>query len=538
MAMTMSRDRGHTRAHTGSARRIWLVGLTIVGAVAGVIFIIILSIVPVSSETARAKVVAVLADRFDAEVDLRSLHVRALPQLRAEGAGLTIRHKGRRDVPPLISIDHFTAEGNVLGIARKHLSLVVLDGLDIEIPPDHNRDPEDEDDSQADSQQAPHTSAAGAFVIDHLQSTNGRLVIIPRNPAKDPKVWAIHDLQMQAVAFDRTMPFKATLRNAAPPGEIGTSGNFGPWHSEEPGRTPVEGRFTFDHADLGVFKGIAGILSARGAFGGTLARLDIHGETDTPQFTVTAAGHPFPLHATYHAIVDGTNGDTRLERIDASFGHTALVAKGDVLGSPGRHGRTVSLDVTMDHARLEDVLQLVVKTPRSPMTGALQLHTTFLLLPGDQDVVHKLQLEGRFSIGETRFTTLDVQDKINELSHRGSGKNLDRPRQRVTSQFAGRFKLAQGTLTIPAVAFDIPGSIIRLTGAYQLEAETLDFSGTLFMDAKVSETTSGFKSLLLKAIDPLFIKAGGGSAVPIKITGNRSDPSFGLDKSRVFKRFR
>lgn len=64
----MSRDR---------ARQIWLVGLTIVGAVVGFVLIIILSIVPVSSETVRAKVVAVLADRFDAEVDLRSLHVGA-----------------------------------------------------------------------------------------------------------------------------------------------------------------------------------------------------------------------------------------------------------------------------------------------------------------------------------------------------------------------------------------------------------------------------------------------------------------------------
>jgi predicted dienelactone hydrolase len=59
------------------ARQIWLVGLTIVGAVVGFVLIIILSIVPVSSETVRAKVVAVLADRFDAEVDLRSLHVGA-----------------------------------------------------------------------------------------------------------------------------------------------------------------------------------------------------------------------------------------------------------------------------------------------------------------------------------------------------------------------------------------------------------------------------------------------------------------------------
>jgi hypothetical protein len=105
----------------------------------------------------------------------------------------------------------------------------------------------------------------------------------------------------------------------------------------------------------------------------------------------------------------------------------------------------------------------------------------------------------------------------------------------VTSQFSGTFKLAHGTVTIPAVAFDVPGSIVRLSGAYQLAPETLDFSGTLFMDVKISETTTGLKSLLLKAVDPLFKRAGGGSAIPIKISGRRSDPSFGLDKGRVFK---
>jgi uncharacterized protein involved in outer membrane biogenesis len=219
-------------------RRIWLVALSIVGAVIAFAIIVVLSIVPISSESARAKVVSVLAARFDAEVDLRSLHVRALPQLRAEGAGLTIRHRGRRDVPPLISIEHFTAEGNVLGILRKHLESAIVDGLDIEIPPDHNRDAEDANTSTAGSEPT-ETTVARAFVIDHLRSTNARFVIIPRDSEKGPKVWATHDLQMQSVSFDRGMPFKATLTNAVPPGEIGTTGSFGPWNSGQPGRTPL-----------------------------------------------------------------------------------------------------------------------------------------------------------------------------------------------------------------------------------------------------------------------------------------------------------
>ena len=77
---------------------------------------------------------------------------------------------------------------------------------------------------------------------------------------------------------------------------------------------------------------------------------------------------------------------------------------------------------------------------------------------------------------------------------------------------------------------------MRLAGTYDLVPETLDFRGTLFLDVKVSQTVTGFKSVLLKIVDPLFKREGGGSAIPIKITGNRDNPSFGLDKGRVFSR--
>jgi hypothetical protein len=278
-------------------------------------------------------------------------------------------------------------------------------------------------------------------------------------------------------------------------------------------------------------------LSARGTFGGTLGRIDIHGEADTPQFTVTAGGHPVPLHTTYHAIVDGTNGNTLLDPVNGSFLNTSLVAKGGVIDTPGEAGRTVTLDITMNRARLEDVLKLAVKAPKPPMTGALQLTTTFVLPRGDQDVVTKLRLDGQFAIAGTHFTNPDVQKQINELSHRSRGKTADQETQRVASQFSGTFTLGDGTLMIQKVTFDIPGALVRLAGTYDLVPETLNFTGTLFMDATISQTTTGFKSTLLKMVDPIFEqKGGGGSEIPIKISGNRNNPSFGLDKGRFFKR--
>src|SRR6185503_10030147 len=129
-----------------------------------------------------------------------------------------------------------------------------------------------------------------AYIIDNLVTADARLVIIPRKENKQPKVWAIHDLHMRNVSFDQPMPFEATLTNGVPPGEIVTKGSFGPWDAGEPGHTPLNGDFTFDKADLGVFEGIGGTLSSRGSFDGSLDYIDVTGETDTPNFVVDVGG--------------------------------------------------------------------------------------------------------------------------------------------------------------------------------------------------------------------------------------------------------
>ena len=81
----------------------------------------------------------------------------------------------------------------------------------------------------------------------------------------------------------------------------------------------------------------------------------------------------------------------------------------------------------------------------------------------------------------------------------------------------------------------MPGAVVSLNGAYSLRRETLAFTGDLFMDAKISQTVTGFKSLLLKVADPLF-RRNGKTRIPLKISGTRDDPQFGLDAKRVFRR--
>ncbi|MES1255776.1 MAG: hypothetical protein ABUS56_09215 [Acidobacteriota bacterium] len=519
--------------------RIWLASGVVLLAAVVLVVAAAVAVGPLGSNHLRRRLAAALGAHLEGEVEIASLRARMWPRFEVAADGLVVRHRGRRDVPPLIVVRSVAVEASLLDVLRRHVRLVTLSGLEIHVPPDHYRDGAADGDRGTTDAANTHTATSTrgrAIVVDTLVTNDAQLSIIPREPAKPPRVWAIHRLRMQSVAFDRAMPFEAALANAVPPGEIGVQGSFGPWQAGKPGQTPLEGTFTLARADLGVFKGISGILSAHGEFGGVLGRIGIHGETDTPRFVVAVGGHPVPLHADYHATVDGTNGDTILDQIDGSFLGTRLVAKGRVVETAGRMGRTVALDVTMDHARLEDVLRLAAKAARPPMTGALELKTRFVLPPGDRDVVEKLRLDGEFAVARVTFTNIDVQHKVNELSHRSRGRAPAVKPDSVVSNFRGRFRLREATLGLDGLTFDMPGARVRLSGTYGLKPGRLDFKGLLSMDAKLSETQRGFKRLLLKAIDPFFKGKGGGSAIPIKIEGSRRAPSFGLDKGRVFKR--
>lgn len=498
--------------------------------------------VPLSSDALRHRIVAELSQRMDADIELGDLDLHLFPRLRASGGALKVRQHGNGD-EPLISVNHFVINADLVGVLRRRVAHVQLVGLKIVIPP--RIKPHDAADAVATTGDRPQTDPAFErnIVVDTLESDDAQLVIMPdqqdQKRGKKPSVWAIHRLKMRDVGAHSAMPFDATLTNAIPPGEIVTSGKFGPWNVDVPGDTSLYGQYTFDHANLDVFHGIGGTLSSRGAFGGALDYIDVNGETDTPNFVIDVGGHPFPMHTKFHTIVDGTNGNTYLKEIDATFLKSSLVARGAVYDE-GAHipGRIVKLDIDMRRARIEDVMQMAVKSSTPPMVGSLTLQTKFELPPGENDVADRLRLDGRFAIADARFANLDVQGKIDELSQKSRGQAVAQQRSRVLSNFEGRFTLGGGKLTLPSLMFEVPGAQVKIVGGYGLKSETLDFRGLMLMDAKISQTQGGFKRLLLKVVDPFFRRKDGkvGSAVPFKINGKRNDPQFGLDFGRVFKR--
>ncbi len=504
---------------------LWILG----GAALGFIAVLIILSIAISR---RAHIWAAdwMSQQYHSQVELAAFRVNIpFPLVQCEGDNLVLHFQGRQDLPPLIEVTHFTMRTSLWGLLRRtrRIEYLKLEGLQINVPPREEQ-----------INGGPFSNFKHKFHavrLDQIVSENAVLRILTNKPGKDPLEFDIQHLLLNSSNNDGALNFIATLTNPRPPGEIVSHGTFGPWNPDTPSLTPVSGNYDFQKADLSVFPGIAGILNSKGTYQGVLEQIRVDGTTDTPDFRVTRAGHPVDLSTTFHAIVDGTDGDTYLQPVEAHLGESVLVAQGSVEGKKGTKGKTVTLEVTASHARIEDLLRLAMSASPS-MSGPIQLKTKFNLAPGTKEVPDRLKLDGSFDLGSVHFTNGAMQQKIDNMSKRSEGKPKEvvKPQDAtseddVATAMRGDFKLDQGTLSLSMLNFSIPGADVQLGGTYTLDQEMMDLHGRVKLQAKLSQTTTGVKSFFLKLADPLFSKGGNGSVVPIKITGSVQHPHYGLD---------
>jgi hypothetical protein len=533
MAIVQDSVRG-TSKKAGQARlwnmRLWkwigVVALMLVAGAAVMVRLVIARAQPIL----RNRVIETLSNRFNSRVELASFRVSVANGIEVSGDGLRIF--GTEDpnpyepgVQPLIGVQEFRFQTAWPSLFRSavHVDTVFVKGLELNIPPKEGW--------RKMTDIGARTRKMTVFV-DHFVCEDTKLVINTANPHKPPLEFAIGDLKMKDIGPGQPFQFDAILVNPKPVGNIQSRGQFGPWRQESPRDTPVQGDYSFTNANLSTINGIGGTLSSTGQYSGTLGKIAVHGETDTPDFRIATSGRALPLHTEFHAIVDGTSGDTYLRPVNARFLRSAFTANGSVVRVSEPHGHDIELNVVLDHARIEDVLELGVGTDPPVMSGPVEMNTRLSLPPGAAQVAERLRLAGTFHVLRAHFTNENVQQKLDTLSLRSQGK----PRQAqahvqedVPVDLQGVFTLKDGSLSFSALHFLIPGTHLDMTGGYTLDGQRFDFRGTARLEAKVSHMTTGWKSLLLKPIDPFFRKDGAGTEVPIKITGTKSEPHFGLD---------
>jgi hypothetical protein len=525
----------------------------------------------------RASLISHLQQRFHSKVELDDLKVSVLDGFWVEGRGLRIWLPGADNpdtagtepwlTQPWIVVDKmkFHAAWRILPGKPIDISVIHVEGARIQLPPKEDRPQfnKSSTDPRVSSGQPVEGTKSSFFtmpriVIHQVECQQAHLIIEhrqqPGKPAKLPLDFELKQIKIVPDGSGGPASFSVDMINAKPIGTIHSTGHVGPIASTtpfDPGDFPVDGDYGFTNADLGTIKGIAGILSSTGHYTGTLRRIEVDGQTQTPDFRLDRVrkGTGLPLNTRFHAIVDGTNGNTHLDPVDATLGRTHFIATGDVLraqdapnAKPGDHGHDITLDVTMDKGYIDDILAIAADAEAPFMTGSLTLHTKFHLPPSPVDkqlpVFERLQLDGQFRLSKARFNNNTMQGRIAELSLRGEGKpdevKTTNP-ETIFSEVQGHFKLSGGSLQLPDLAYQVPGATILAHGAYGLQGGTLAFEGDAKLDAELSNVVGGWKGFLLKPMDHYLKKNGAGTDVPIHVQGDRHHPKFGVDFDRLGK---
>ncbi|HEX4757494.1 MAG TPA: hypothetical protein VH308_05900 [Terracidiphilus sp.] len=548
----------------------WTIGVSLAGlaVLTGVVLVLAHNAEPIM----RAGIVQGLEDHFHSHVELDSFHLTLKDGLWAEGKGLRIWPPSEVEgitVPdggpakPLIRLDEFRFHAPMHYDPQRPIRITVvrLKGLDVDLPPrphfTHGAGA-GQVGGNSDSPSGATAEAPGAaekptggtkglfrFTVEHVECDGAHLTIETSKPGKLPVEFAIAHLKMTDIGDGGPMGFEAELTNPRPKGTVYTKGSLGPWSVADPGESPVNGDYKFEDADLGTFNGIAGILNSTGQYQGTLREMEVNGETDTPDFQLTHFGSPLPLHSKFRAKVDGTNGDTQLESVEATLGHSHFWVQGRVVRvipavnvkeGPLGAGHNIALTVKIDRGRMEDFLRLTSRSGTPALNGTLNMKAGLDIPPGQVPVHERLKLSGRFAIDDAQFTSEKIQERIGNLSARGLGNPKDAKNSNqsdVRSAMTGDFSMAGGVITLPTLEYTVPGAIIDLKGTYGVDHGSLSFAGFAKMQATVSEMVGGWKGMLLKPVDRYFKKDGAGTKVPIHIDGTREDPHFGVDFGRM-----
>ena len=474
-----------------------------------------------------------LSKSLESQVELGDVNLSWFP-LRLHARNLTVRHHGRTDIPPLLVVSSFTVDLKPTDLWSSTVDRVSVEGLEVSIPP---KDPETGKrpfpSASRDQQKADNGGSEG-FVIRRLLATNTRLSVVPRDARKNPKIWDFHELEMRNLRSSEPATFTAAVINPIPYGKIEASGQFGPWQAAEPGTTPLRGEYTFD-ADLGTIPGLGGSLAAVGEMNGTIEQISTRGQTKTPDFRLTELdGTSLPLQTAYDAMVDGTKGDVELKHVDVTLGKSRFDARGVVEGTKGVKGKRVVVNVKSSSANLGELLRLVSKG-QPAADGTLVIDAAMDLPQGKEEVLKRLELEGSVRAERVKFTKDSVQDKIDELSRKAQGRPADESIDDVASRMATKFVLRNGAFTYQELSFNVQGASVQLNGTHSLRTKTVDLSGIVLLNATVSQTQTGFRSLLLKPFDPLFRKNGAGTRLVITVAGTQDQPKIGLQIGPTLK---
>jgi len=368
-----------------------------------------------------------------------------------------------------------------------------------------------------------YSNSAKSVTIGTILAGKVVLEFRSREPGKKPLRIVVNKLALRNVGNNRPMSYQAYIYNfELLPGKIESTGSFGPWNPQNPGKTPAHGEFSYREANLAALNEFSGTLSSRGKFDGTLGKLNVSGAADVPNFHLISSGHTRRLSTEFQATVDATQGDVFLDRVLASFDNTQVLFKGSIAGKPGQSGKAVSLAMSSQRARVEDLLDLFITGKLAPMTGDIRFASQVNVPAGPGEFVKKLRLTGSFQISESKFTNTKTEAELARLSMsavEGDKKEDERKPKVVLCGLAAQVNAKDGVADLSNMSFHVPGARASMRGTYSLINYTSNIHGVLITKGNLSDATSGIKSVLAKVIAPFLKRERREKVVPFRITG-------------------
>jgi hypothetical protein len=391
----------------------------------------------------------VLRSEFGSNVRFQSIDVTLLPRVHIVAGGILV---GNDAAHPLVQATTADATSDLL---PWHIRRLVLTGLSLRIP----------------TTQVPSTTTpkpAFGLSIDEMVAEHAELEILPSAEQQTPLHFELANLRVRNFSRARAADFAAMIVSSKPQVQIDTSGHVGPWSSSDPGVTPLQGNFKLRIADLATFPGLKGALVSEGRFKGVVKQIEISGEAVASEFGLSLSECPEPLHASFQASLDASDGSASIQRMSGSLRNSSFAANGLVRNVQDDGLRDIVLNISVNHGRLEDVLPLAVKSQTSPIYGAVRVRAKLEIRPGEQEIFDRLRLDGDFAATNAQFSSLNLR----------GGKFSNN-----LSKMRGHVRLNNGTAEFSSLVIDPQGSSARLNGSYELASERLDVHGQLFGQA-------------------------------------------------------
>lgn len=473
-----------------------------------------------------AALIQTLQERSLRRVTIEQFHRTYFPPgCVAEGIRfLRIKHP---DKPALLTIQKLIMEDNYPAILllQHHLSRVTVVGLHLVAPA---KEPAGE---PSPVMPLTYTDSRHPLRIGVITADGAVLDFLPQT-GTHPLRLNVKKLSLYDVGGQTPLSYRTELYNPEPSGEIGSTGTWGPWDPSHPENTPVKGEYSYQNVKLSSLPGLGGTLESRGNFNGKLGQINVSGQASVSNFRITGASHSRRLMASFQAAVDATRGDVFLNRILASFDRTALLFSGSVADKQGQPSKTVELVVTSERVRLEDLLNLFIAADHPAMTGNVTLHGRMNLTPGVAPFVQRITLKGSFGVDAGLFSDKETERELAKLSVSAIKGDKEEDRedpQAVLSDVKGQVEAAQGVAHLAGLSFSVPGAHATLDGTFNLNSYRSDMHGMLITNGEISDTATGVKSLLLKALTPFFKRKKHARIVPFKITGPYGHTAVSLD---------